>query len=152
MVVFPPRLRGFLGRASSMSGSTASGLAGARRQRDAARDGRRLAVLARGLLAALRHEARRVPTPARRPPAQRPAHAVAPCGAVIWPAPAAKSPKQKCGQRRSFKKKGGELYEPSKEQTIARATHQKDMFSEDLASLVQGILENGVLHGSVDRK
>ena len=75
-----------------------------------------------------------------------------PCGAVIWPAPAAKSPKQKCGQRRSFKKKGGELYEPSKEQTIARAAHQKDMFSEDLASLVQGILENGVLHGSVDRK
>ena len=51
-----------------------------------------------------------------------------------------------------LKKKGGELYEPSKEQTIARATHQKDMFSEDLASLVQGILENGVLHGSVDRK
>lgn len=63
MVVFPPCLRGFLGRASSMPGSTASGLAGARRQRDAARDGRRPAVLARGLLAALRHEARGVPHP-----------------------------------------------------------------------------------------
>ena len=28
-----------------------------------------------------------------------------PCGAVIWPAPAAKSPKQKCGQRRSSRRR-----------------------------------------------
>lgn len=152
MVVFPPRLRGFLGRASSMSGSTASGLAGARRQRDAARDGRRPAVLARGLLAALRHEARGVPTPARRPPAQRPAHAVAPLRRRHLACAGGEESRTEVRAPQELKKKGGELYEPSKEQTIARATHQKDMFSEDLASLVQGILENGVLHGSVDRK
>lgn len=36
-----------------------------------------------------------------------------PCAAVAWPAPTAKRAKATHRQRRSFKKKGGELYEPS---------------------------------------
>lgn len=40
-----------------------------------------------------------------------------PCAAIEWPAQEAKRPKQTRRKRRSFKKKGGELYEPSIGQT-----------------------------------